>query len=247
MKKAHMLVAIALATTAFLPDAHAQSGPSPRTLNWDWLEAAYEVAYYSFYSEEIRDKSQWAARARANIALFPNLHVTGSYDKQHFDAAGGNLHLQENLIFSRCGAGTHADFGPGSALVLEVVREEAGRRSHIEESGSQNQDTKAVIRGFGYYAGIRHYLGDTELELGYERSDLKDEIPLAGGDDPFRVKVRLGTLSAQLTAPLSKRLSATMRFEQLASRAKVDEDARNYHSDSSGHFENLLFGLRFAL
>ena len=239
--------ALVLALTAIAPEVWAQPKPTPSRLSWDWLEAAYEVAYNSPYWEEAREKSVWAGRARTSIGILPNLHVTGSYDKQRFDASVAGIHTDETMYLGRYGLGTHTNFGPSSALVLEAAREEVGERSHSDDNGDNPQDDYFVARGFAYYAGLRHLMGSAEFELGYELAKLKDEIAFADGFDPVRLMLKLNTLSIQLSAPLTRRISFTMRFEQLSSTGNLDQDEINLHDESTGHFENILFGLRFSL
>lgn len=245
MNKTQAVAAVLLFITL---EAFADSPKAPvEKPAWDWLEMAYEIGYDSPYWEEAREKSNWGGRARLSLGVLPNLHLTGSYGLQRFDEMVDGVHSQETFSVNRYGLGTHVNVGAGSAVALEVTRMESQQKERLDDFQSAPFEEKGVVRGFACFAGVRTMMSTAALEFGYEVARLKDEVKFSDKFDPAQIDLKLGTLSAQLLAPLTRRISFTMRFEQVAYRSKTEQPQINLHRDTKKHAENLLLGLRFSL
>lgn len=236
MKRAITAVSILF----FSAQGHAaEKAESGARLNWDLLDLAYVVNYTNTYGPpELREKSLYGWRAKADIGVFPAVYLTGSYDYQFYDIQDGQASKRERYAHAKYGAGSHGSIGWGMSAVLQITWQERVGYGLIEDPFSGADRRAYAARGFGYFGGLRTALsGGAELSVSYELAPLKSD---AGN---IQYKEHFETVALEVVAPLSRAVWFTLGFEH---SLRTDKNEEIGLDEKTGN-ENILLGLRLAI
>lgn len=249
MKSILVVVLITLLTLVNTPlaaqDETPAAAPKPKTAaaqpSYRWFEVDYGIHYSG--SEEFREQSKLGYRASTNVLLAQHFYFLGSFDVQEYDSAidfvGTPLTLTSDNDLFNAGFGGYVPFGASTHGIAQIAYEKLKNKSAITD-GTDTVRLKSDTDGVGLLLGFRTMLTRrSEFALSYKRVKFEDT------QDGFQYEDTVDTFAAFLSAPLSRVLDLTFRFENSEIKSKTKDQATQQTETGKFDQESFLFGVRF--